>query len=828
VLGIVISAVVIAAIIPVAYAGMQRAAITSLKFDFDRIELTDVDLSETTAGRSLQQVISTLERPSSTSLTHLVALESDISSISSPEGFLIDVIANTRLTFSMFVKVQNPSSFEAVIDRALVKVSINNRELPNSVEVSQQARIPPGGETTVEISGISLSGKEVALILVNMAANDFILSADFAVISYFPALLGEVPIPANLNLDIFLVPPKPSLSGNSGGFSQVSLGSNSYELSFINKSPVPLNGKFQVGVLKGNFLSEIGLCNPNCIAPIDNGLATFIRLNLGSNAGIQVFERDNVLMTPTESFSFTVDNPQLRSKENSAFIIRWSPDYSLTPYRIHTQIAGVESTKQGQFSSESFSPVKKIAYNIIRDFGYVGSREFVAPDTSTHLSLVSSTHKIMEGERVNLSGRLVDTSSKGIASAQIRFYDEDTGSRDESLGTAITNSDGEFTFSWRATDTDFFDNTIELFASYSGSSTHSESRSNPVAIGIANYIPPETYLTLSSSDNSGYEGETVFFVGVLTDENGDPVSDKQITLHEEDTGSLDEYLGSTFTDSGGRYTLSWVVEDTDFWDNSLELFASYPGSNSFASARSEFFSFEILSTPTDAFEPESINTNLFLESSESSVYEGQTIIFTGRLITHDGEPLSNALVHLKDEDPASGDDDIGSLTTGSDGQFSFSWDARQMDPYDNSAEVYAIFEGNQFYENSRSSEIAITVFAEQTASPEGEQDFQYTNIDIISSDTSVNEGELITFAGTLYGEDEIGIPNAIIEIMDDDTGSGHDLIATIVTDSQGRYDLEWTSRQMDPFDNQTEVYARFQGSDLYGSAKSITIVVTVN
>ncbi len=828
IVGAIVAVVLIAGIIPVVYAGMQRAAITSLEFSFNKLELTDVDLSDTNTARSMQQVFGILEDPSSATLSQIASLENDISSISSPEGFVLDVVANTKLVFSMFIDVRNPSGFEAVIDRAQVKVSINNRELPSVVGINQQARIPAGGDTTVELSGITLSGKEAALMLVNLVSNDYVLTFDFIITSYFPSIFGEVPIPADLNVNLYLVPPKPSFSADTGGFSQVSFNVNSYELSFANNSPVPLSGKFQVGVMKGNFLSDIGLCDPSCVVPIDSGIGTFVRINLGGAVGIQVIEKENVSISPGEPFEFTIDNPELRSKEKSAFIIRWSPDFTLTPYLIHTSIAGIESTKQGEFSSESLTAVKKIAYNVVRNFGYVGSEEFTSPDMSTFLTLTVSTATVTEGNPVQFSGRLTDLSGSGISGAQIYFQDEDTGSGDEYLASSQTDSEGRYTHSWAAKDTDLVGNTLEVFASYKGSSSSGESRSDSLELVVSDYVPPKTYLTISASSSSGYEGESITFSGTLTDENGNSVPNKLVYLQDEDTGSGDEYLGSSYTDSKGNYLIVWSVSNTDFFGGTSELFTSYKGSSSYDPSRSQTLEFEILSGDSGSTVPDKVVTDIAFDTSTSSVYEGDSIIFTGRLTTIQGDAVSDALIYVKDEDAGSGDDEIGTVRTGFDGRFTFYWDARAMDPLDNVVEVYAVFEGNAFYESARSQQFDVTVYEAQSPPPEGEQQFQETALSFDTSSTSVNEGEIVTMSGVLSGQDGFGVAGATIYIKDEDAGSGDDLIAELTTDSNGDFSFGWVAERKDPFDDVVETYAVFEGSEYFGQSRSIQINVAVS
>lgn len=72
--------------------------------------------------------------------------------------------------------------------------------------------------------------------------------------------------------------------------------------------------------------------------------------------------------------------------------------------------------------------------------------------------------------------------------------------------------------------------------------------------------------------------------------------------------------------------------------------------------------------------------------------------------------MTNAKIDIKDEDALSVDDLIGSVVSDSSGGFSFSWTAIPMDPFDNIVEVYAVFEGDVSYANSRSQQINIEVY----------------------------------------------------------------------------------------------------------------------
>ena len=104
-------------------------------------------------------------------------------------------------------------------------------------------------------------------------------------------------------------------------------------------------------------------------------------------------------------------------------------------------------------------------------------------------------------------------------------------------------------------------------------------------------------------------------------------------------------------------------------------------------------------------------TTLILDKLPSTVEEGQTITFTGRLIiagTNTG--VAGATIKIFDSD-IEWDDLIVQGVTDSNGYFRIPWTAKPMDPFDRTVEVYAKFEGTKFYEPSSTGQYTIEVIA---------------------------------------------------------------------------------------------------------------------
>lgn len=374
---VVIVFIIVVVLIPVGYGLAQRAAVTSLKFHFNRAELANVDFSQTQTIGNLEQLYNNIQNPSLGTLSEVASIESAIPSEST---IMFDLLANTRYTFNVYVDVSNPSFIPAVIDKEDIKISISGHDLPGDVTIPQQITVPAGGSTTVELEGITASGRDIADVLANSISNDYVLDFNFAITSFYPTLFGDVQVPADIDLVTYPIPPKPTFSN----FQQDGYNVNSYTLSFQNSNSVPIDGQMQVGVMKGN-----SLCDPACIVPVDSGIGTFLRIEGGDLFGIQDLNA-NYILSPGQTFSMDIQNPILRNNANSAFIMRWAPTFDTIPYTATITIAGIPETSKGEFNSSTFSTVRDVVYNMGRDFGYVGSREFVSPTFETTQSTSSN------------------------------------------------------------------------------------------------------------------------------------------------------------------------------------------------------------------------------------------------------------------------------------------------------------------------------------------------------------------------------------------------------------------------------------------------------
>jgi hypothetical protein len=340
---------------------------------------------------------------------------------------------------------------------------------------------------------------------------------------------------------------------------------------------------------------------------------------------------------------------------------------------------------------------------------------------STFLTLSTSAYAVTVGDTVRFSGALADAENNGIAGSVVYIQDEDAGSGDEYLRSALTDQAGRFSVSWTAQNTDFLDNEIEVFASYKGSDVYRESRSGEYVIRVSSpqntpvQITPsvqkqDTSISLQSSSYSPDLGDTVRFSGTLISSDGEGISNVLVYVKDEDTGSGDDILGSVYTTFDGTFAFSWVAEKGDPFDDVVEIYAVFEGSNFFSDSKSRSIDIQILEpVPSVPDTPEFQETYIVLDISDISPQEGAIVRISGTLFNYVSEPVANAPIFIKDEDSGSGDDDIALVYTESDGDFEYSWSARSMDPFDSVVEIYAVFEGSTYFGQARSEQINIEV-----------------------------------------------------------------------------------------------------------------------
>ena len=102
-------------------------------------------------------------------------------------------------------------------------------------------------------------------------------------------------------------------------------------------------------------------------------------------------------------------------------------------------------------------------------------------------------------------------------------------------------------------------------------------------------------------------------------------------------------------------------------------------------------------------------TTITMELPPARVRTGERMVFTGHLVeTESGRPLADAVVRLYERDIGK-DDLLKEGATDAEGNYALEWTARKVDFFDDTAEVYVKFEGDEDHRASSAKQSTIVV-----------------------------------------------------------------------------------------------------------------------
>ena len=215
------------------------------------------------------------------------------------------------------------------------------------------------------------------------------------------------------------------------------------------------------------------------------------------------------------------------------------------------------------------------------------------------------------------------------------------------------------------------------------------------------------------------------------------------------------------------------------------------------------------------------STVLYFDPIPSNVNAGDTVVFSGYLITADGYVIQNAEIHIKDDVSFGSDDILGTVVTDANGDFYGTWvaQARGGGAYD----FYAVFEGSGSFERARSATYSMTV--SDSASGQQAPGYHYTEIILDALPSSVYTDQTVVFTGQLTSNG-YGVAGVAVRIMEDDPLVPDQTLAWGYTDQNGGFAIPWDVGggyvEVD-FD----IYAKFDGDDAYEQARSYNQVLSV-
>jgi LEA14-like dessication related protein len=109
-----------------------------------------------------------------------------------------------------------------------------------------------------------------------------------------------------------------------------------------------------------------------------------------------------------------------------------------------------------------------------------------SPVSVASIDIQASPYSVTQGQMVTFSGRLVDSDGNGISNQLVYVKRDISFSPDSVLGSAYTDSNGQFSTTWQATKP-LTSNTANVYAIFEGGSGYSNTRSNDISIQVYPY-----------------------------------------------------------------------------------------------------------------------------------------------------------------------------------------------------------------------------------------------------------------------------------------------------------------------------------------------------
>jgi hypothetical protein len=106
----------------------------------------------------------------------------------------------------------------------------------------------------------------------------------------------------------------------------------------------------------------------------------------------------------------------------------------------------------------------------------------------------------------------------------------------------------------------------------------------------------DTGIAMLSPPNVVSSGSQVTFEGWLMDSKiGKGIKDAKISIIEHDRSFMaDKLLGSGNTIKDGSFNISWTAKQQDWWDDTVELYANFKGTEHYKPVRSANYTIKVL------------------------------------------------------------------------------------------------------------------------------------------------------------------------------------------------------------------------------------------
>ena len=105
----------------------------------------------------------------------------------------------------------------------------------------------------------------------------------------------------------------------------------------------------------------------------------------------------------------------------------------------------------------------------------------------------------------------------------------------------------------------------------------------------------ETSIRLDAPAAKVESGNTVTLTGKLTTASGEAIGCVTAHIFEHDRSFLrDDFLASGQTNPDGTFSIEWVAKQRDFWDDKVQVYAKFIGTDNYMPAKSEIHKMQVL------------------------------------------------------------------------------------------------------------------------------------------------------------------------------------------------------------------------------------------
>ncbi len=335
-------------------------------------------------------------------------------------------------------------------------------------------------------------------------------------------------------------------------------------------------------------------------------------------------------------------------------------------------------------------------------------------------------------------------------------------------------------------------------------------------------------------------GDTVTFSGTLQTSDGQYViPGKTVYIKDDIPLAPDTFIATVTTDNNGKFSATWTAAPKSNGED-YNFYAVFEGDSQVGHARSIEYRVSVVSQQTSnnnqgSSSPQSSNyyyTSLVLDSIPSVVNDGDTVTFSGSLLTQDGKyVIPSATIYIKDDIAFATDTTIGTLATDSNGKFYGTWKAIPKSG-NGQYHFYATYDGNSQIQNARSSEYSITVLSQSpqnapgsSSSSSASPNYYPTEITLDPIPSTVYAENDILFTGKLTSNGQ-PLSNALIYIKKDIPLFPDEVLAYGNTDSNGKFSIHWQAQPGEILKT-FGVYAIFETSGNYAKVRGSDQYLTV-